>query len=357
MKFGRDEGFAAKFNFVRSDAMNDYEKEPWYFGEMSREDAENFLENRANSDGSFLVRRTTSSGGMDVLSIKCFNFDDDSEVVYRYEHHAIKKDSDSVWLTDDPSQFDKYPDLTEMIEAHRRKKRKGFHSNLTSVCVIPSPHTDPTFEHFDKDHDSRSVPQSQIRIGRVISSKRSGDVEKAKLQGFIDVVVKQLKFKNEEDGSEALTKFFDEIGNLKRLDHPNIVQLFGFTTNAEQERFLIQEMMTKGDLKSQLQKMLRRGDSGVGQRLLFWAFQVARGMKKLESLKIIHGDLAARLMITNFKCNRSLRNVLLDQFGRAKVSNYGLTNMELEGPEKLERLMMERWMAPEALYSQERTHK
>ena len=83
--------------------MKDYEKEPWYFGEMSREDAENFLENRANSDGSFLVRRTTSNGGMDVLSIKCFNFDDDSKVVYRYEHHAIKKDSDSVWLTDDPS--------------------------------------------------------------------------------------------------------------------------------------------------------------------------------------------------------------------------------------------------------------
>ena len=128
--------------------------------------------------------------------------------------------------------------------------------------------------------------------------------------------MKQLKFKNEEDGSEALTKFFDEIGNLKRLDHPNIVQLFGFTTNTEKERFLIQEMMTKGDLESQLQKMLRRGDSGVGQKLLFWAFQVARGMKKLESLKIIHGDLAARLMITilHFKCNHSLRNVLLDQF-------------------------------------------
>ena len=69
---------------------------------------------------------------------------------------------------------------------------------------------------------------------------------------------------------------------------------------------------------------------------------------------------------------------MLDQFGRAKVVNYGITNMiKLEPMKKFEcnhaliairrqfggseftdqRQMRERWMAPEVLCSQERTSR
>ena len=83
----------------------------------------------------------------------------------------------------------------------------------------------------------------------------SGVVEKARLQGFIDVVVKPLKFQFAEDSSGSLKKFFEDVGDLNRLDHPNVVQLFGFTTNDEKQVFLIPGLMARGHLKDQLQKM------------------------------------------------------------------------------------------------------
>ena len=292
MKSGKGEGYAAKYNFVKRHYNYEYEKEPWYFGDMTREDAEDFLRNRANSDGSFLVRHSSNTGAQ-VLSLKYFDLE--SEVKHKYSHHPIKTDSTtSVWITKDPNDDDKYKDLSEMIEAHRKKKRQGLKTKLTSVCAIPSPHTDANFDHYRQDHISHCIPQHQIQSERVLSFKGSGVVEKARLQGFIDVVVKPLKFQFAEDSSGSLKKFFKDVGDLNRLDHPNVVQLFGFTTNDEKQVFLIPGLMARGHLKDQLQKMWKRGDSGIGDRLFFWAVEVARGMKRLESLGIVHGDLAAR---------------------------------------------------------------
>ena len=48
---------------------------------------------------------------------------------------------------------------------------------------------------------------------------------------------------------------------------------------------------------------------------------------------------------------------MLDQFGRARVADYGITNMKLEPMKKSKRQMRERWMAPEVLCNQERTSR
>ena len=293
VKAGDDEGFAARYNFVKRYYRHDYEKEPWYFGNMSQMDAEEFLRNQANSDGSFLVRHD-STIGKKVLSLKYFDLD--QELEQKYAHHPIEtaSDSESVWITKDPDNAGKYKNLNEMIEAHRETQRRGLQTRLTSVCVIPCPHTDPSFEHYNEEYNSYQVPQHQIQTERGISSKRSGLVEKARLRGFIDVVVKPLNFQCEEDGLKELGHFFQQMCDLRNLDHPNIVQLFGYTTNVKNKKFLIPGMMAKGDLKSQLQKMWTRGDRQIADRLLFWAVEVTRGMQKLASLNIVHGDLAAR---------------------------------------------------------------
>ena len=48
---------------------------------------------------------------------------------------------------------------------------------------------------------------------------------------------------------------------------------------------------------------------------------------------------------------------MLDQFGRARVANYGIANMKLKPMKKSEIQMRERWMAPEVLCSEERTSR
>ena len=65
---------------------------------------------------------------------------------------------------------------------------------------------------------------------------------------------------------------------------------------------MIQELMENGDLKSWLQELKRTKktqqelakDSQLWSRLLAWCVEIARGMERLESLGIVHRDLAAR---------------------------------------------------------------
>ena len=276
VKCGTVEGFASKYFFAKRDALNDHEKEPWYFGDICREDAERFLKDPANPDGAFLVRHTSSEGGMDVLVIKYFG---DNER-YEYFHHAIKTDGHSVWLA---SQSHRFKDLSEMIEMLKLEKERK-KTKLTSISRIPNPHTDTNFEFYNKDHDSVFIPFDQIEMMRA----RKGQVKRAKLKGFTDVAVKKLML---QEGTEV-SKYSDEIGILKKVDHPNLVQLFGYTTNDQGETFVLLEFM--GNLKNHLQFLNENNVDNLGRRLLLWAFQVARGMQRLESLQIVHGNLSAR---------------------------------------------------------------
>ena len=51
MKCGNTTGYAAKYYFVHKEYDEDYKKEPWFFGDMSREEAEHLLGDNANPDG------------------------------------------------------------------------------------------------------------------------------------------------------------------------------------------------------------------------------------------------------------------------------------------------------------------
>ena len=111
------------------------------------------------------------------------------------------------------------------------------------------------------------------------------------------MAAKQLKTDNEEASEKILEEFFNEIKTMKGLNHPNLIQLFAFTTG--NSNFMIQEFMSEGDLKNYLQKLKKdpdrmKADTKLWSKLLSWNIEVARGMERLESLKIVHRDLAAR---------------------------------------------------------------
>ena len=50
-QLNNSEGYAAKYYFVHKNHEKDHEKEPWYFGDMTREEAEYLLGDNANPDG------------------------------------------------------------------------------------------------------------------------------------------------------------------------------------------------------------------------------------------------------------------------------------------------------------------
>ena len=130
-------GFASKYHFVHKDASREYEKQPWYFGKMSRDDAENML--ASNPDSSFLVRHTSKSGGMDVLTLK---YNDE------YRNYNIKTDGDSVWI----SSRKKFKSVSDLISYYMENKAAGVAAKLSSICLIPNPDVDPSFD-FNISHE------------------------------------------------------------------------------------------------------------------------------------------------------------------------------------------------------------
>jgi len=147
----------------------------------------------------------------------------------------------------------------------------------------------------------------------------------------------------------------NEVQILSRLNHPNLVQLYAFST---EERvgtcLLVQELVEGGDLLKYLKRIKPMRDAQNFpetslKQALSWCVQVCRGMAHLELLGIVHRDLAAR-------------NILLDSNRLAKVADFGLA-LSFDGSEEGEsstlevRQMAVRWTSPEALFDQRFSHE
>ena len=280
-------------------------QEPWYFGDMDRSAAQELLGDTANPDGSFLVRKSTGRGkSMDVLSLKYFDTQPKhgEPERYAYKNYDVKSSgSGEVWFT----PHNKFSSLTELIKFCTDNLAPGVKTKLTNICLIPNPHADKTFEYWNEMQDSLRVPLTEItwkEPKEILGTGQFGEVFSATFRGNLKVAVKQLKVKEATPGEaeKALEEFFAEISAMRGLNHPNLVQLFAFVTSGKDGNFMIQEFMANGDLKSWLKKVKEgKGDMGLHDdklwpRLLAWCVEIARGMERLESLGIVHRDLAAR---------------------------------------------------------------
>ena len=137
MQQGNKVGYAAKYNFVCKDAAEEHEKELWYFGDLSREEAEGLLS--SNPQGSFLVRRSTRNLGMEVLSLK---FND------TYRHYNVKTDGEEVWF----KSRRRFESLSDLINSYMENKSDGVATKLSKICNIPDPLEDRSFHLIITGH-------------------------------------------------------------------------------------------------------------------------------------------------------------------------------------------------------------
>ncbi|XP_038073024.1 tyrosine-protein kinase SRK2-like [Patiria miniata] len=303
------EGFVPS-NYIRR--ARDIDTEEWYFGNISRIEAERKLLQPGVQRGMFIVRDSESNQGTFSLSI----LGHDSNV----NHYKIQKRDDeagSFYL----HKRALFPAIAELIE-HYQWVADGLCTTLTYPCPRETPKT------VELGNDVWEIPKKCLTLKRKIAVGQYGDVWKGMWEGKTPVAIKTLKM---DTGQSA---FLAEANIMKKLRHPNLCQLCGICSDKE-PIYIVMMWMCNGSLLNYL-----KGDKGSNLKLpelVDIGAQIASGMAYLESTNYIHRQLAAR-------------NVLVGDANIVKVADFGLArkneDSELRGEGNPTLL---RWAAPEVL--------
>ena len=136
-------------------------------------------------------------------------------------------------------------------------KEERLPTKLGNICLIPFPHSDPQFQYYTECQDSWIVPFEEISFNKnePLDEGKFGVVYKGRFRGSLDVAVKKLKNDSKEISEKKVKEFFSETSTMKRLNHPNLVQLFALVQDKKEGNLIIQEFVTNGSLKSYLTKI------------------------------------------------------------------------------------------------------
>lgn len=143
-----------------------------------------------------------------------------------------------------------------------------------------------------------------------LGSGQFGVVRRGRWRGSIDTAVKMMK-----EGTMSEDDFIEEAKVMTKLQHPNLVQLYGVCSK-HRPIYIVTEYMKHGSLLNYLRRHENTLIGNMGL-LLDMCIQVSKGMAYLERHNYIHRDLAAR-------------NCLVGSENVVKVADFGLARYVLD---------------------------
>uniref|UniRef100_T1JI97 Tyrosine-protein kinase n=1 Tax=Strigamia maritima TaxID=126957 RepID=T1JI97_STRMM len=292
-------------NYVEEKSALGLHRFDWYVGDMSRQRCEMLLKNEAK-EGCFVVRNS-SSKNMFTLSI--FTRFPHAQV----KHYLIKTSNGKYYLAIKHA----FSTIEDLVQYHKYNS-----AGLVTRLKLPlnSARMAPTTAGLS--HDKWEIDPLELTLleelgsgqfGRVLIGEKlffTFVVRRGKWRGSIDVAVKIMK-----EGTMSEDDFIDEAKVMTKLQHPNLVQLYG-VCSTHRPIFIVTEYMKHGSLLN----FLRRHEARFLQKpeiLLDMALQVCSGMAYLEQHNFIHRDLAAR-------------NCLVSSDHVVKVADFGLARCVLD---------------------------
>ncbi|XP_076754049.1 tyrosine-protein kinase Btk29A isoform X2 [Xylocopa sonorina] len=280
-------------NYVKEKELLGLQKYEWYVGDMSRQRAESLLK-QEDKEGCFVVRNS-STKGLYTLSLY-------TKVPHPHvKHYHIKQNTRGEFYLSEKHCCGSIPDLVN----YHRHNSGGLASRLkTSPCDRPVPPT------AGLSHDKWEIDPAELHLLEELGSGQFGVVRRGKWRGSIDVAVKMMK-----EGTMSEDDFIEEAKVMTKLQHQNLVQLYGVCSK-DRPIYIVTEYMRHGSLLN----YLRRHEATLGANLgllLDMCIQVCKGMAYLERHNYIHRDLAAR-------------NCLVGSENVVKVADFGLARYVLD---------------------------
>ncbi|KAL1330226.1 hypothetical protein HN51_047376 [Arachis hypogaea] len=188
------------------------------------------------------------------------------------------------------------------------------------------------------------IESSTNNFERKIGSGGFGVVYYGRLKDGKEIAVKVLT----SNSYQGKREFSNEVTLLSRIHHRNLVQLLGYCRE-EGNSMLIYEYMHNGTLKEHLYGPLTHGRSINWIKRLEIAEDAAKGIEYLHTgcvPAVIHRDLKTS-------------NILLDKQMRAKVSDFGLSKLAVDGASHVSSIVRGTvgYLDPEYYISQQLTDK
>lgn len=292
-------------NYVKEKETIGLQKYEWYVGEMSRQRAESLLK-QEDKEGCFVVRNS-SIKGMYTLSLYTKIVDPQSRYHSGAEHYHsqtkhyhIKQNARGEFYLSDKHCCASIP---ELINYHKHNSG-GLCSRLKATpCDRPAPPT------AGFSHDKWEIDPSELMLMEELGAGQFGVVRRGKWRGGIDIAVKMMK-----EGTMSEDDFIEEAKVMTKLQHPNLVQLYGVCSK-HRPIYIVTEYMRHGSLFNYLR---RTSPDQLGPAVLLdMCIQVCKGMAYLERHNYIHRDLAAR-------------NCLVGDENVVKVADFGLARYVLD---------------------------
>ena len=201
----------------------------WYVGDMSRQRAESLLKGE-DKEGCFVVRNSSTKG---LYTLTLFTKIPHSQV----KHYHIKQNPSGYFLSEKHCQ----PTIAKLIEYHS-------HNAGGLACRLKNPPGRSKPPTAGLSHGKWEIDPTELTLGEELGSGQFGVVRRGKWRGTTDVAVKMMK-----EGTMSEDDFIEEAKVMTKLQHTNLVQLYGVCSK-HRPIYIITEYMKHGSLLSFLRK-------------------------------------------------------------------------------------------------------